>query len=238
MKRVLAVCLFSLPIIAHAASLELGIGVSQMIHTRNTVWWQRGFPHTLSGRQPFIEIGLRGRMLTHGAWRAAWHVDAVSLGHFGVNSEDTPRDSNYSGVPPTYCNGPCLPLANYIGSGRIYGVQALASLRFGGAWHVGIEAGPLLYWESWRLDVPNWYAPDGTVTPIASYSKQWALGFAGGSLRVIARGQLRSDITATAHHFRAIRDHGRRSGPDNMCSSSSTFSETRVRRLPHPNASA
>ncbi|MHB1955282.1 MAG: hypothetical protein ACYCOU_16230, partial [Sulfobacillus sp.] len=85
MKRTLtalSLLLFSISI-AHAVNLELGIGVSQMIHSRNTVWWQRGFQHSFSGRQPSFELGLRGAIMEHGTWQADWHLDAVSLGHFG-----------------------------------------------------------------------------------------------------------------------------------------------------------
>ena len=162
---------------AHAAQIEIGAGIAHASTNGNGTWYQEGFPHTLSLTQPVAEIGLTGRITPH----MAWHVDAVSLGSYSVNSEDVLPDANYSATSPTHCNGPCNPFANFIGSGRLYGLQALLSRSTGGAWRFGIEAGPFLYHETWRLDVPNWYASDGTHYDIQTYGSQWALGAVVGA---------------------------------------------------------
>ncbi len=157
---------------AHAAQFEIGAGLAHATTQGNGTWYQDGFQHTLKLNQPFVEIGVTGAITPH----MDWHVDAVSLGRYASNSEDTPRDPNYSGVGPTYCNGPCDTLANYIGSGSVYGVQALIARHTGGSWQLGIEGGPLLYHETWQMDVPNWYTPQGVPYSIATDGARWAVG--------------------------------------------------------------
>ncbi len=162
---------------AHAAQLEIGAGIAHAQTNGNGTWYQEGFPHTLQLTQPAVELGVTGRFTQH----MAWHVDAVSLGRYASNSEDVLPDANYSPTSPTHCNGPCNPLANFIGSGRVYGVQALLSRYTGGAWRFGVEGGPFLYHETWRMDVPNWYASDGTHYDIQTYGSQWTLGAVVGA---------------------------------------------------------
>ena len=162
---------------AHAAQIEIGAGIAHATTQGNGTWYQDGFQHTLTLTQPVVEIGLTGRLTP----RMAWHVDAVSLGRYSVNSEDVLPDANYSPTAPTHCTGPCNPFANFIGSGRVYGVQALLSRYTGGSWRFGVEAGPFLYHETWRLDVPNWYTPSGQPFPIATDAARWAVGAVVGA---------------------------------------------------------
>ena len=162
---------------AWGAQVEIGTGIAHASTNGNGTWYQEGFAHTLDLTQPAFEVGLTGRITPH----MAWHVDAVSLGRYASNSLDVLPDANYSPTSPTHCNGPCNPLANFIGSGRVYGVQALLSRHTAGAWRVGVEGGPFLYHETWRLDVPNWYAPDGTYYDIQTYGSQWAWGAVVGA---------------------------------------------------------
>lgn len=180
---------------AQAAQFEVGAGVARADTHGNGTWYQEGFPHTLRLTQPIVELGLKGRITPH----MDWHLDAVWLGRYSVNSLDVAADENYSASSPTHCNGPCLPLANYIGSGHVWGVQALLARHTDGDWQLGVEGGPFLYHETWRLDVPDWYpattgpVPDwyttrtqvgawtvGQVIPVATYGSQWALGYVVG----------------------------------------------------------
>ena len=177
------VIVLAIRIQAHAAQIEIGAGIAHASTNGNGTWYQDGFPHTLTLTQPAFEVGLTGRITPH----MAWHVDAVSLGRYASNSLDVLPDANYSPTSPTHCNGPCNPLANFIGSGRVYGVQALLSRYTGGAWRFGVEGGPFLYHETWRLDVPNWYAPDGTHYDIKTYGSQWAWGAVVGA--TVAHGR-------------------------------------------------
>ena len=171
------VIVLAIRIDAHAAQIEVGAGIAHASTNGNGTWYQEGFQHTLQLTQPVVEIGLTGRITPH----MAWHVDALSLGRYASNSQDVLPDANYSATSITHCNGPCNSLANFIGSGRIYGVQALLSRYTGGAWRFGVEGGPFLYHETWRMDVPNWYAPDGTHYDIRTYGSQWALGVVLGA---------------------------------------------------------
>ena len=168
---------------ASAAQIEVGAGIAHASTNGNGTWWQSGFPHTLQLTQPAIELGVTGRFTPY----MAWHVDAVSLGRYASNSEDVLPDANYSPTSPTHCNGPCNPLANFIGSGYVSGVQALVALHTAGSWRFGIEAGPFLYHETWRLDVPNWYEPNGTHYDIRTDGSQWAVGTVIGA--TLAHGQ-------------------------------------------------
>lgn len=173
-------CIFLLPISAHAAALEIGIGMAQSQDRGNGTWYQNGFPHTLGLRSPVAEIGLHGDFMP---W-LAWHTDLVDLGRYSVNSLDTP-DANYSATSQTHCNGACLPLAHYSGSGSIYGLSATLEAHTTGSWQIGIEAGPLLYHHTWALSVPDWYPSTetspgvfsaGPVSPVSTSDSGWALG--------------------------------------------------------------
>ena len=114
------VIVLAIRIEAHAAQqFEVGAGIAHASTNGNGTWYQEGFAHTLGLTQPAFEVGLTGRITPH----MAWHVDAVSLGRYASNSLDVLPDANYSPTSPTHCNGPCNPLANFIGSGRVYGVQ-------------------------------------------------------------------------------------------------------------------
>lgn len=171
--------------------LEVGAGISHAGIRANGTWYQQGFAHALQTSSPVAEIDLR--------WRIHRALDLITgivdLGSYGVNSQDTPNDANYSGNAAHPCVGPCLPLANYVGSGHLWGVQALLERRWGDHWRIGLVGGLLAYRESWRMDVPNWYPSDpvgarvwytpraivgayqlGPVIPIHTSDQQWALG--------------------------------------------------------------
>ena len=179
---------------AHAAQLEIGAGIAHATTQGNGTWYQDGFRHTLKLTQPVVEIGLTGRITRH----MDWHVDAVSLGRYSTDSLDT-TDGNYNGSDG--CIGACLPLQHFEGSGRVWGLQALLSRHTTGSWRLGLEGGPILYHETWRLDVPNWYptalpgavpswytsqTPDagwiiGQTIPITTYGSRWAVGAVVGA---------------------------------------------------------
>lgn len=164
---------------AHAAQWEIGAGMAHANTQGNGTWYQRGLPHTLRLNTPVLEVGVTG------AWtqRTNWHVDAVDLGRIGVGSLDVP-DANYS-LAGRDCVGPCMPLQHFIGSGRVYGVQALVDRHTTGAWQLGMASGPFLYHASWALSVPDWYPSSGlteTAAPysISRYNATWSLGWTAG----------------------------------------------------------
>ncbi len=191
---IFALLVFALRMAAHAAQFEVGAGIAHANTQGNGTWYQDGFQHTLQLAQPAVELGVTWRLTQ----RMDWHLDAVSLGRYSSDSWDT-TDANYNGTDG--CVGACLPQQHFQGSGRVWGIQALLSLHTRGAWRFGVEGGPFLYRETWRLDVPNWYptalpssvpswftsrTPDagwimGQTIPIATYRSRWAVGTVVGA---------------------------------------------------------
>jgi hypothetical protein len=169
---------------AQAAQIEVGAGVAQARTNGNGTWYQEGFQHHLHLRSPVLMLGVTGKLTPH----ITWHVDAVDLGSYSVNSWDTPNDKNYSGHG---YRGNALPLANYIGSGSVYGIAAMLQAHTSGAWRFGVQAGPFVYHERWSMQVPDWYPsqeggpgeyfyPSGPITPLSASQSQWALGYVAG----------------------------------------------------------
>ena len=167
----LAACIVLAIRTSDAAQVEIGAGMAHAQTNGNGTWYQEGFARTLRLNSPVLEIGVTGRVRS---W-LRWHVDAVDLGRYASNAQAVP-DANYDPASSTFCAGACMPTQDFVGDGRIAGVQALLSLHTRGAWQVGIEGGPFLYHESWRLDVPNWYLVPGQIIPIATYRARWAIG--------------------------------------------------------------
>ena len=151
-----ACVLLGIPFGAHAARVEVGAGVAQSSTKGDGIWYQEGLPHTLNLRSPAFLIGVTGDLTPH----LAWHVDAVSLGSYSVDSWDTTADADYS--PASHqCLRNCTNLAHFMGSGRVYGIAAMLEAHTQGRWQVGVEAGPFLYHSSWSVQVPNYFAAAG-----------------------------------------------------------------------------
>ncbi len=143
---------------ALAAHVEVGLGMSRALTNGDGTWYQSAFPHTLDLRSLSGMVGVTGDLSEH----VAYHADAVWLGRFGENSQNTPNDGNYAkGIG---CVGPCLPMANYIGSGWVAGFAPTIEWHTTGAWRFGVEGGPWFYRETWRESVPNWY-PSKMISP-------------------------------------------------------------------------
>lgn len=161
---------------AHAAQIEVGAGIAQSDTHGDGTWYQDAFQHQLDLRSPAFMVGLTGAFSEH----FAWHLDAVSLGRYSVDSWDTPSDADYSAYE--HGSGHHLPLVHILGSGSVYGVAATLEAH---TQHFGVEAGPFLYHASWNLSVPNWQAQTGSPGNVewnshdgALYSEQshWAIG--------------------------------------------------------------
>ena len=204
MKKAFLAGILAFAPLAHAASIEVGAGVARSTTQGNGVWYQEGFPHSLDLQSPAFLIGVTGDLTP----TLAWHVDAVSLGSYSVNSQDTPNDANYSG---SGYKGTPLPLAHYIGSGSVYGIAATLQAHTQGKWQFGIQAGPFLYHSTWALTVPNWYPsirithnifdPTGPVSPINVSQSQWALGYTAGATLTHGPLTLALSYYADGHGF-------------------------------------
>ena len=165
-------------------SLEVGAGMAQASPRHSGTWYQDGYPYTLKTTSPVAEVNLH--------WQVSPGVSliagVVSLGHYASDSQDVPSDAAYN-------SHTSLPLAHYVGSGRLWGLQALVERRWGDTWQVGVKGGLLAYHESWRMDVANWYPADpvgtktwytprevvngyniGPIIPVHTSDQRWAVG--------------------------------------------------------------
>ena len=155
---------------AKAMEMELGIGQTHFSHTPNGTWWQQGFPYKLDMSHLADSIGMTGRI---NSW-LRWHTDYESLGRASENSWDTPSDANYSITTPNHCNGTCLPLANYVGSGSIRGIALTLApeYRIADDLRFFVNAGPFLYRSSWNEQVYNWFG----TTVYLNHKTRWEIG--------------------------------------------------------------
>ena len=156
MKRALILCAALLAIPAHAAQVEVGAGIAQANTHGDGIWYQSAFPHQLDLRSPAFMVGLTGALSPH----FAWHVDAVDLGSYSVNSWDTYQDNFYNSTTHQ-CVSHCGDLLHFIGSGHIYGIAATLEAHTTGAWQIGVEAGPFLHHDTWSVRVPNYATMTG-----------------------------------------------------------------------------
>lgn len=141
---------------AHSVEWELGLGQSYATAQRDGEWYQKAFPHSLKLKSTAVKIGLTDAVTKN----LRWHLDAVHLGRYDSDSLATPHDGNYDAGSPSGCNGACLPLVRYTGSGTVGGIAATLEAHTRGPWKLGVEGGPFLYRASWHMRVPQWYASE------------------------------------------------------------------------------
>ncbi|MDE2470391.1 MAG: hypothetical protein KGL35_17010 [Bradyrhizobium sp.] len=184
-RYLLMALLFAVPVSAWAQfSVEVGVGVAHAGVRSDGTWYQNNLPHTIKSTSGAAELNVRWQFRPD----TSLIVGVVDLGRYSSNSQDNPNDAAYAAHVS-------LPLAHYVGSGRLWGVQAMLERTWGDAWQIGVRGGLLAYHESWRMDVPNWYPSDpvgtavwytpretvngymvGPVVPIHSNDQRWALG--------------------------------------------------------------
>lgn len=160
---------------------EIGLGYSYAITNGDGTWYQKKFPHSMKRSRPVMLVGAYSEITPY----INIHMDFVDLGNYSVDSQDTPSDANYNPKSPTGCNGACLPMAHYMGSGNIYGFQFPLEIHTNGNWKFGLEAGPFVYHSSWTVSVPNWYPSvqtspttwtTGPITPVYRSNSNWFVG--------------------------------------------------------------
>lgn len=138
---------------AHAAQLELGLGITQATPVGNGGWYQLGLPHHLDLRSSTWSVGLVHDLAPQ--WRG--RVQYVNLGMYRSDAMAADRDEDYS--PAAHACLPGCNVARYIGNGSANGIVIAAERLFDfGAWRLGIEAGPYLYRPIWRVTVEGWKA--------------------------------------------------------------------------------
>lgn len=139
--------------LASAFEWEVGLGRSYATAHNDGVWYQQAFPHSMDLSSTALKIGATGQ------WNRnlRWHLDAVHLGRYSSDGWATPHDDNYNANSPTGCNGHCLPLVRFTGSGTVGGFAATVEAHTAGLWKLGVEGGPFVYRSSWKMRVPGWY---------------------------------------------------------------------------------
>lgn len=173
----------SVPVCARV-HLEIGAGIAQASPRHSGTWYQDGYPYTLKTSSPVAEVDLR--------WQIRPGLDLITgligLGSYSSDSQDNPSDAAYAAHVK-------LPLSHYVGSGSVWGVQALLERTWGDTWQVGLKGGLLAYHETWRIDVADWYPSDpvgthtwykprevvngyniGPIIPLHTNDQRWAVG--------------------------------------------------------------
>jgi hypothetical protein len=147
--------------VAHADSIadyvhpEAGIGASLYSKGPDGFWFQEAFPHKMRLEVPAFEVGLTGPIYQAANWGIDWHADWAWLGMVNTDAKAVPLDANYN-AHTKGCNGQCLPLADYRGSGHAQAFLLALEPHYDiGKWRLGVEAGPTLYHATWTEDVSN-----------------------------------------------------------------------------------
>lgn len=163
--------------------VEAGLGAAAYSRGPDGLWIQDGFEHKLHLTAPAVEVGLTGDLYQARHWGLSWHVDWVWLGTIKSQGLATPSDANYNPVTKG-CNGPCWPLANYMGSGHDQGFLLTLEPHLDyGRWRFGIEAGPYVYRSTWTEDVTGWVSSPNAA-PVNQHvmnRAQWRLGSVFGA---------------------------------------------------------
>ncbi|SDH08920.1 hypothetical protein SAMN05216466_10759 [Paraburkholderia phenazinium] len=134
---------------------EAGIGASVYSKGPDGLWLQDAFPHKLRLEAPAFETGLTGPVWQSANWGVDWHADWAWLGSVHTDALAVPLDSNYNSKTKS-CNGTCLPLADYSGSGHAQVAFIALEPHYDiGKWRLGVEAGPSLYRTTWVENVNN-----------------------------------------------------------------------------------
>jgi hypothetical protein len=164
-------------------SLEGAIGGSDYARGPDGLWIQQGFEHKVNLTAPAVEGGLTGNIIQRQYWGIDWHADFAWLGTIHSQSMATPSDANYN-TTTKGCNGPCWPLANYIGSGHDMGVMfTLEPHADYGGWRLSVEAGPYIHRATWSENVIGWVSsPTSAPTSFrVAYKPEWVLGYVVGT---------------------------------------------------------
>lgn len=144
------------PVVALADGLhvEAGAGLSAYSAGPDGIWYQAGNPHTLALRSSAFRVGLTG---TAAPW-LDWRADAVSLGTAASRCSCTPRDDYYDTQTHTQRPGAPVPNAQYVGSGRVFGLElaALPHVTTRAGLQLGAVAGVFVGRASWREDAYGW----------------------------------------------------------------------------------
>jgi hypothetical protein len=153
MKKFLVGALLAVPLAAQAVGIEAELGVAYFADRGDGFWYQEGFPHILKLQSPAVSVGITGDAIRQGQYGLAWHASYVYMGKVLSEALATPLDQNYN-LKTKSCNGECLPLAKWHGSGFSHGLRlTLEPYIHVYGWRVGLEAGYYISKNFWRMEI-------------------------------------------------------------------------------------
>jgi hypothetical protein len=182
---------------AHAIDFEAGIGASVYRDRGDGFWVQEAFPHKMELAAPSFTLGVTGDLIQRGRFGLAFHADWAWLGMVHTQSYATPSDENYN-IKEKRCNGPCWPMANFVGSGHDQGfLFTLEPFYERNGWRFAVEAGPYIHKSTWSVNVYNWRPTEDAAPSAISVRNEdrWAVG------RVVGASVSHKNFTLSYQHF-------------------------------------
>ncbi len=156
MKRILLFLALCMPPIAHAMQFEAEIGGASFADRGDGFWYQEGFPHRLDLQTPAVSAGFTGDVMRYGRYGLAWHADYVYIGKVHTAALAVADDANYN-LTTKGCNGECLPLGRWYGTGFSHGLRlTLEPYVMYRGWRFGVEAGYYISKNYWKMNVQDW----------------------------------------------------------------------------------
>jgi len=169
MKLTVAVLIAGTCLSAGAVDFEMGVGGSHYDKKADGYWYQEGFQNSLQLEPTALEVGVTGNLWRRPSYGLAYHADWVYLGTVHTQAMAVPDDANYN-VVSKGCNGKCLPLANFVGSGHDQGfLFTLEPYYVVNGWRFGAEFGPYLHKPLFSEVVYNWQ-PNPNTPPQTVYA--------------------------------------------------------------------
>jgi hypothetical protein len=168
MKSIVAMLIAGLCLSAGAVDFEMGVGGAHYDKKEDGHWYQEGFQNNLRLTPTAFEVGLTGDLWRRAGYGVSFHADWVYLGSIHTQALAVPVDENYN-VKTKGCNGKCLPLANFVGSGHDQGfLFTLEPYYVKEGWRYGAEFGPYFHKPLFSEVVYNWQ-PDPRTPPQTLY---------------------------------------------------------------------
>lgn len=146
---------------AAAAEMELSAGQSTYQKAGNGIFYQNGFENEFQLQSNSVGLGFTDYITDS----VRYHAGYMNLGWVSSYAKAVPVDANYNGV--NGCNGPCLPLATWHGSGKVEGIYyTVAPEIVCGKWKAFIELGGWAYQATHSVIVPDTISCAG-CTPVS-----------------------------------------------------------------------
>lgn len=142
--------LFSPPV--RAFDFELAAGQSTYQKSDNGIFYQNGFENEFQLKSNFWSLGITKYI--HPSIR--YRIGYADLGWVSSYAKALPKDENYD--PGTSrCNGACLPLAQWHGSGKVEGLYFILSPEyvFNNKWKAFLDIGGWAYQATHSMIIPD-----------------------------------------------------------------------------------